>query len=212
MKMFVQTDDDGRILATTDREKYTDDTYVQFDFPEDFLFWSQNSYRIVDGELVLDPPQETEEELAARTAAQEREQIQIATVMLARMMASQLTDEQAVQIPLIFQEWKDLIGKKVKADETILRYEGELYRVAQDHTVQEQRVPGAVGTEALYIHISYDPETGYEEWRRPLEAQSAYSEGDIVTHNGKVWVSTVPGEHTNVWEPGVYGWKEKEEE
>lgn len=212
MKMFVQTDDDGRILATTDRKEYTDDTYIQFDFPEDFLFWSQNTYRIVDGELVLDPPQKTEEEIAVQKAAQEREQIQIATVMMVRMMASQLTDEQAVQIPLIFQEWKGLIGKKVKADETILRYEGELYRVASDHTVQEQWVPGATGTESLYAHISFDPETGYEEWQRPLGSHDAYSENDIVTHNGKVWVSTVPGEHTNVWEPGVYGWKEKEEE
>lgn len=212
MKMFVQTDDDGRILATTDRKEYTDDTYTQFDFPEDFPFWSQNSYRIVDGELVLDPPQEIEEEIAVKVQAQEREQIQIATVMLTRMMASHLTDEQAVQIPLIFQEWKDLIGKKVKADETILRHEGELYRVAQDHTVQEQWVPGETGTESLYTHISFDPETGYEEWRQPLGSHDAYSEDDIVTHNGKVWVSTVPGEHTNVWEPGVYGWKEKEEE
>jgi len=208
---FVQTDEDGRITATTDQLEYAGTEMFGFTFPDDFDFLKQYDYRIVDGELVLDPPQKTEE-IAAQTAAQEREQIQIATVMMARMMTSQLTDEQAVQIPLIFPEWKDLIGKKVKADETILRYEGELYRVAQDHTVQEQWVPGETGTESLYTHISFDPETGYEEWQRPLGSHDAYSEGDIVTHNGKVWVSTVPGEHTNVWEPGVYGWKEKEEE
>jgi hypothetical protein len=207
----VQTDEDGRITATTDQLEYAGTEMFGFTFPDDFDFLKQYDYRIVDGELVLDPPQKTEE-IAAQTAAQEREQIQIATVMMARMMTSQLTDEQAVQIPLIFPEWKDLIGKKVKADETILRYEGELYRVAQDHTVQEQWVPGETGTESLYTHISFDPETGYEEWQRPLGSHDAYSEGDIVTHNGKVWVSTVPGEHTNVWEPGVYGWKEKEEE
>lgn len=211
MTYFVQTDEDGRITATTDQLEYAGTEMFGFTFPDDFDFLKQYDYRIVDGELVLDPPQKTEE-IAAQTAAQEREQIQIATVMMARMMTSQLTDEQAVQIPLIFPEWKDLIGKKVKADETILRYEGELYRVAQDHTVQEQWVPGETGTESLYTHISFDPETGYEEWQRPLGSHDAYSEGDIVTHNGKVWVSTVPGEHTNVWEPGVYGWKEKEEE
>lgn len=212
MTYFVQTDEDGRITATTDQLEYAGTEMFAFAFPDDFDFLRQYDYRIVDGELVLDPPQETEEEIAAQTAAQEREQIQIATVMMARMMASKLTDEQAVQIPLIFQEWKDLIGKKVKADETILKYEGELYRVTSDHTVQEQWVPGATGTESLYTHISFDPETGYEEWQRPLGSHDAYSENDIVTHNGKVWVSTVPGEHTNVWEPGVYGWKEKEEE
>lgn len=212
MTYFVQTDEDGRITATTDQLEYAGTEMFSFTFPDDFNFLRQYDYRIVDGELVLDPPQKTEEEIAAQTAAQEREQIQIATVMMARMMASKLTDEQAVQIPLIFQEWKDLIGKKVKADETILRYEGELYRVASDHTVQAQWVPGATGTESLYTHISFDPETGYEEWQRPLGSHDAYSENDIVTHNGKVWVSTVPGEHTNVWEPGVYGWKEKEEE
>lgn len=212
MTYFAKTDKDGRITATTDQLEYAGTEMFAFVFPDDFNFTEQNMYRIVDGELVLDPPQETEEETAAKVQAQEREQIQTATVMLTRMMVSQLTDEQAVQIPLIFQEWKDLIGKKVKADETILRHEGELYRVAQDHTIQEQWVPGETGTESLYTHISFDPETGYEEWQRPLGTHDAYSEGDIVIHNGKVWVSTVPGEHTNVWEPGVYGWKEKEEE
>lgn len=36
----------------------------------------------------------------------------------------------------------------------------------------------------------------------------AYSYGDIVKHNDKLWISTVKGKKTNVWEPGVYGWDE----
>lgn len=50
--MYVSTGDDGRIFVTTDNEAYTDETYFEFDFPEDFDYSLQNEYRIVDGELV----------------------------------------------------------------------------------------------------------------------------------------------------------------
>ena len=46
------------------------------------------------------------------------------------------------------------------------------------------------------------PEPG-AAWERPLGAHDAYAKGDVVTHNGKRWVSTVT---PNVWEPGVSGW------
>ena len=38
--------------------------------------------------------------------------------------------------------------------------------------------------------------------------RDAYRKGDKVTHNGSRWTSDVDG---NTWEPGVYGWTEKEE-
>lgn len=53
--MYVSTGDDGRIFITTDNQAYTDETYFEFDFPEDFDYSLQNEYRIVDGELVHEP-------------------------------------------------------------------------------------------------------------------------------------------------------------
>lgn len=53
--MYVSTSDDGRIFVTTDNEAYTDETYFEFDFPEDFDYSLQNEYRIVDRELVHEP-------------------------------------------------------------------------------------------------------------------------------------------------------------
>lgn len=46
---------------------------------------------------------------------------------------------------------------------------------------------------------------GPEEWVQPTGAHDAYALEAIVAHNGKTWESTV---EDNVWEPGVYGWKE----
>lgn len=54
--MYYQADETGRIMATTEREEYAGEGYGQFDFPDDFDFGLQNEYRIVDGELVHDPP------------------------------------------------------------------------------------------------------------------------------------------------------------
>lgn len=42
-------------------------------------------------------------------------------------------------------------------------------------------------------------------WKQPTGAADAYKAGDIVSHNGKTWISSVDN---NVWEPGVYGWTE----
>lgn len=44
------------------------------------------------------------------------------------------------------------------------------------------------------------------EWVQPSGAGDAYSFGDRVQHNGHAWTSNNPGEHTNTWEPSVYGW------
>lgn len=128
-------------------------------------------------------------------------------VIPAVVMRSGFDDADALTYSELYPEFEDLIGKSLKAD-YILRHEGELYRVAQPTTATEIYKPGQPGTESLYTHITIDPETGYEKWQQPTGAHDAYSYGDIVEHNDKLWISTVAGEKTNVWEPGVYGWDE----
>ena len=44
----------------------------------------------------------------------------------------------------------------------------------------------------------------YEEW----ESGKTYKIGDIVSHNGQLWVCTLgDGAGNNTWEPGIYGWE-----
>ena len=63
-------------------------------------------------------------------------------------------------------------------------------------------------TPALWA-VTSDPAEEWPEWSQPLGAHDAYQKGDKVSHNGKHWISTADG---NVWEPGVYGWTEKQAE
>lgn len=123
------------------------------------------------------------------------------------IMRADLDDDEALSYAELYPEFKTLIGKTLKQG-YIIQNEGELYRVAQDTVASEIYIPGAAGTESIYTHISIDPATGYEEWRQPSGGHDAYSFGDIVKYANKLWISTVAGEHANVWEPGVYGWKE----
>lgn len=44
-----------------------------------------------------------------------------------------------------------------------------------------------------------------DPWRQPTGAHDAYQLGSHVSHNGKDWESLVS---TNVWEPGVSGWRQ----
>lgn len=210
MAHYVATDDTGRINVTVENEEYTDDSYVEFDFPEGFDFERQSEYRIVDGELVHDPPQPADEELAAREDAERQAQMRAAVPMLARAMSASMTDAQLLTIPLLFEEWAE--GTGYESGE-VVRHDGELYRVAQGHTSQSQWEPGATGTESLYTHITVDPETGYDVWQRPTGAHDAYDTGDRVLYpdeGGKVYESTIDG---NTWSPDEYpqGWEEVSE-
>lgn len=78
----------------------------------------------------------------------------------------------------------------------------QLYQVLQEHTSAEQWKPDS--TPSLYKAIGVTEE-GYPEWVQPLGASDAYNTGDIVSHNGVLYKSTING---NVWSPESYpaGW------
>lgn len=83
-------------------------------------------------------------------------------------------------------------------------YGGAVYRCIQSHTSQSDWTPDVVP--ALWARIKANPGPSEpDEWVQPTGAQDAYSIGDRVKHDGKLWVSDV---NNNVWEPGVYGWYE----
>ena len=114
-----------------------------------------------------------------------------------------LTDEQAVQVPVLFPAWDAAVTYAV-GDR--VRYGGVLYKCLTAHTAQ----PGWSPTDApsLWAKVLTDPSGEILPWEQP-DSTNPYMKGDKVTHNGKTWESLVDN---NVWEPGVTGteslWKE----
>jgi hypothetical protein len=78
--------------------------------------------------------------------------------------------------------------------------ETQLYNTVQTHTSADEWKPDAATS--LYRAIGFTDD-GVPVWTQPLGSSDAYGEGDRVSYDGDVWVSTASG---NVWQPGVYGW------
>lgn len=206
MRYFIGTDETGRILSSTSIKEYAGGM-VEFDLPDDFDFLRQEEYRVDGGELVHDPLPPTDAEQEAQRQAKRREQMEAATLIFVR--TASLTDEQALTVSELFEEWQDILdsGRKCKED-TVIRHDGELYRVAKTHTPQSQWEPGAVGTESLYTHITKGGD-GVDVWQRPTGAHDAYNTGDRVHYpdeDGPIYVSKIDG---NTWSPEEYpqGWE-----
>ncbi|MGI6691154.1 MAG: hypothetical protein ACOX63_10025 [Christensenellales bacterium] len=108
-------------------------------------------------------------------------------------IAEILTDEQAAGHTDIYPAWADKVGQAVMAGAR-LQYDGALYKVVQDHTVQAHYPPG-IDTASLYTRIN--PPDIIPDW-----IVGSWDLGVLVRHIGKVWESMVPN---NVWEPGAPG-------
>ena len=119
--------------------------------------------------------------------------------------ATTLPEEKALVVSSIFDEWavnvKYVTGEWVAYGVNAVG-DPQLYQVLQDHTSAAQWTPDTATS--LYKAVGISP-SGIPLWVQPLGATDAYKLGDIVMHNGKKWESSIDN---NVWEPGVYGWKE----
>ena len=127
------------------------------------------------------------------------EKVVEAVKKMLRSSASELTDEEALEVAALYPSWASMIGREVKVGERYW-YNEKLYKVIQAHTVQEEWTPDTVP--ALFTEVSIEE---FPAWRQPVGSEDAYHLGDRVSHNDKHWESNVDG---NVWEPGVYGWNE----
>lgn len=84
---------------------------------------------------------------------------------------------------------------------------------AQEEIVRRQNVEAVNRDVAIVLRQARatgaaETPTPGAEWKQPTGAHDAYMAGDVQTHNGKTWESTVD---YNVWEPGVSGWRETSE-
>lgn len=197
MVCFVDTDDTGRILVSTDQEQYAEGM-TEFTFPDDFDFSVQYEYRIQNGELIHDPLPPSEEEIAAQTEFQRQSQLQVAAELFVQTQSTTLTDAQARTVPLLFKKWT--VGETYYHKEIVRYDDGELYRIGQPEiTASDVYKPGDTGTESIYSHITIDEE-GYEEWK-PWDGVSGIYQQDQVVRDpddGNLYISTIPN---NVWGP-----------
>lgn len=129
----------------------------------------------------------------------------ISNVIAPIIMREDLTDAEASNFKQFYPEWT--VGFNYKKD-WIIRYGENLYRIGQDHTSQEQWVPGADGTTALYSKIEIT-ESGYEVWQEWDGVSGSYANGQIVQDptdeqlyksliDNNVWGP--PSEQPNYWE------------
>ena len=109
------------------------------------------------------------------------------------------TDAQALSVPVLYPAWRS--GVNYVTGQRVL-HGGVLYKVLQDHTSQDDWTPDAAPS--LFARVLIPDATAIPEWEQP-DSTNPYMSGDKVSHNGSTWVSTIDN---NVWEPGVYGWKE----
>lgn len=152
---------------------------------------------------------EAEEQAKKEAAEQEIEkqiQVQMRTAAMFSVMTMELTDDQAMDVSTLIEEWS--VGNTYKTGD-IRRYNGALYRALQDSAGEEQYPPDQFV--AGWKRVGEPNEDGIYPWVQPLGATDAYNKGDKVTYKGGTYESTIDG---NVWAPDVYpvGWKEVEEE
>lgn len=117
--------------------------------------------------------------------------------LAASFVAESFTDEQALQVPSLYQEWSG-DGVTYKADMRV-RYSDVLYKVLQEHTSQADWTPDAAPS--LFARVLIEDPNVIPEWIQP-DSTNGYMTGDKVSHNGITYESLVDN---NVWEPGAAG-------
>lgn len=111
-----------------------------------------------------------------------------------------LTDEQALGIPLLFPKWR--VGAEYKENDRV-RYLGKVYKVLQVHTAQEGLEPDV--NPELFEKLAKKINTEVLEWEK-RDITNPYMKGDKVLYEGKVYVSkidinlTTPGNKLSGWE------------
>ena len=123
-----------------------------------------------------------------------------AAVKLAKIQAKSLSDEEALEVQALYDEWS---GNSVKyKKDTRLNYNDDLYKVLQDHTSQYDWTPDTA--HSLFVKIDpvtdADPEAITEWVQKQNGIDEGYKKGQVVTHSGKYWKSLIDN---NFYEPSA---------
>lgn len=98
-----------------------------------------------------------------------------------------LTDTESLKVKDLYPEWESKMGQQVNAGEKY-RYGGKLWKVLQQHTVQETWKPGE-GTESLYTEV-VESHAGTKEDPIPYGNNMELEEGKYYSQDGVTYICT----------------------
>ena len=144
------------------------------------------------------------QDAAAQAKAEEKRRHLSAEEVAAMLIRQQINtlevdDQTALRMTEFYPEWS--AGVAYTAEYKVQR-SGKLWRCLQAHTSQDGWEPESAPS--LWAKVLIPDETVIPEWEQP-DSTNPYMRGDKVMHNGKTYESSIDN---NVWEPGVYGWVE----
>ena len=202
IKVYVLTDNNGNItrystIMGTGTEVIQDDPVIDMS--------KLIGYKVITGDdykqhLVFD-----EEKYNNYIKEENRkEQIEIASeeleVLAKEQLLPVLTDTQAYTFRYLYPEFE--IDKAYEVGERVI-YDYKFYKVIMAHTSQADWTPDVAVS--LFVEIS-DPSVEYPEFKKPINAETAYMKGDKITFEGNKYISTMDN---NVYSPVEYpqGWE-----
>lgn len=147
----------------------------------------------------------------AKAAAEERLTGQMqAAVKLYVQKATDIPDEQALEMPDLFKSWDEVLaaGKELAAN-TVLNLDGQLYRVVQPVTPQEHQRSDGEGMTAIYRPID-QTHAGTQEDPIPFVYGMDTEQGKYYSSGGKVYLCNQTMTPC-VWPPdtaGLWQWTE----
>lgn len=199
IEAYIVTDNHDRIIASVLDAQYTSVGMQSVELPDDFDFSMQSDYVYKNGQIAYDGSYTKEiESVKAQNELRtlQMEQLFVLASILVESNAKNLTNEQAFKVSAFFKEYE--VGVFYEKDD-IIRYNGDIYRIGQDHTSQQNFVPGEEETRSLYSKIEIT-DSGYEVWKEYDGVSGIYSKGQIVQDpsDGNLYKSLID---SNVWGP-----------
>lgn len=127
-----------------------------------------------------------------------------AAVKLYVQAATDIPDEQALEMPDLFRTWEEVLaaGEQLEAN-TILNLDGQLYRVVQPVTPQEHQRPDGEGMLAIYRPID-QTHAGTQEDPIPFVYGMDTEQGTYYSSGGKTYLCNLTMTPC-VWAPGTPG-------
>lgn len=146
---------------------------------EEYLAFVSSVKSMVKEDLDIDPG-------TPKTASAPR-MADIAKLLMLTVNTMSLTDNDALSVKSVYPEWETLIGKAVKQGDK-MQCDGRLWKVLQQHTVQEQWRPGT-GTESLYTEI-VETASGTADDPIPYNNNMELEQGKYYSQDGNVYLCT----------------------
>jgi hypothetical protein len=127
-----------------------------------------------------------------------------AAVKLYVQAATDIPDEQALEMPDLFKSWDEALaaGEELAAN-TVLNLDGQLYRVVQAVTPQAHQRPDGEGMLAIYRPID-KAHAGTQEDPIPFVYGMDTEQGKYYSYNGKLYLCNLTMTPC-VWAPGTPG-------